>query len=386
MRRSRVILPRAEFLQGNEEVTFSPIGCLIIAAVLLFPASAVDAVNVFWQNTAGGDFTNDANWVGGVAPGTTDSARFSSNAIYTVDFSSSPTTTEGRFNASTGAVVTLNLAGFVWTNTSEFGVGIVGSGNSVILTNGGTIYGGGIHIGESGADNSLRINGAALIAGNSLSVGLNANDSNTIFLVNGAASSVSAGLDAIIAGGDQSAAQSGGQNVSLIVSNAASFVTGRDFILGKGVSGSNNFITITGSGSSLRAGTLIVGLDGDSNTLLIENGATVSNQVGYVGGGNTTAFGNLTSDFSRAVVNAASWTNSQLFVGQYGRGNSLVVTNGGSVYVGGLVRVGQFGSQNTADINGGSFQTTSEFTIGNQTGSSNNIVIIQGGGTAAARS
>ena len=98
--------------------------------------------------------------------------------------------------------------------------------------------------------------------------------------------------------------------------------------------------TLVLEGGSLATSTnLIVGYESSGNTLAITNGGTVSNANGYIGWGADSANNSvLVSD------SGSAWTNNgNLYVGAYGTnllaagaGNSLTVTNDAWVFVGGL--------------------------------------------------
>ena len=72
---------------------------------------------------------------------------------------------------------------------------------------------------------------------------------------------------------------------------------------------------------------MYVGLNGPANSLVISNGGRVINTDGYVGS-------NPGSDNNSALVTGTNsvWTNSgDLYVGYFSVGNSLVISNGGRV-------------------------------------------------------
>ncbi|MBU6951649.1 PEP-CTERM sorting domain-containing protein [Hahella sp. HN01] len=62
---------------------------ILTSFVFVSCASVAQATVIDWNNTGGGDFNNDANWVGGTAPSASDSASFNTGAdsAYTASLS-----------------------------------------------------------------------------------------------------------------------------------------------------------------------------------------------------------------------------------------------------------------------------------------------------------
>jgi len=141
----------------------------------------------------------------------------------------------------------------------------------------------------------------------------------------------------------------------------------------------------TGSGSLWSNVSLTVGYSGSGNRLSVLNGGTVRDNNYAVVGGNTTASGN-------AVVISGSgslWTNAaNLTLGNGAGGNSLTVSNGGAMAVGGTVEVGYLGTapNNTVLLTGANsrWNCASDFTLGdgstgNQISLANGAVLTVGG-------
>ena len=85
------------------------------------------------------------------------------------------------------------------------------------------------------------------------------------------------------------------------------------------MSGANSFWT--------NSGALTLGNNGASNSLVISNGGKVQNTVGVLG---TTATGS--NNWVLVTGTNSLWTNSGvLSVGVLGRGNSLTISDGGTV-------------------------------------------------------
>jgi T5SS/PEP-CTERM-associated repeat protein len=127
---------------------------------------------------------------------------------------------------------------------------------------------------------------------------------------------------------------SGGSN-GLVVSNGATVaVTGLNHgtVIGYNSNSSYNSALVSGFGSLLINNlNLFVGNDGSGNLMVISKEGMVANTDGIIG------YSTDSSNNSVLVTGAGStWTNGgNLFVGYDGSGNSLVISNGGYVYAGG---------------------------------------------------
>ena len=100
-------------------------------------------------------------------------------------------------------------------------------------------------------------------------------------------------------------------------------------IVGNDETSFNNIATVTGAGSSWTStGNLYVGVIASSNSLVISDGGSVSNQLdAYIG------LATNSSNNSVLLTGAGStWSNTGiLYVGYSGSSNSLVISNQGSV-------------------------------------------------------
>jgi T5SS/PEP-CTERM-associated repeat protein len=193
-----------------------------------------------------------------------------------------------------------------WVNTGTFQVGAVSnSGNSVSVSSGGTIVASNLVI---HADNTFNLNadGTLEIAGAfdySAQTNLNWNAGGTLAV--------------------------GGVLTGLAVTNGASVLEGEKNLVLKG-------------GSFSASSNLIVGFESSDNFLAITAGAGLASTDGFIGWGETAG--------SNAVLvsdTGSAWTNTgNLYVGTYfnasnelvnaAAGNSLSVSNGAWVYVGGV--------------------------------------------------
>jgi T5SS/PEP-CTERM-associated repeat protein len=158
-----------------------------------------------------------------------------------------------------------------------------------------------------------------------------------------------------------------------MVSNGASVVNGYGYI-GYTSNSSNNIVTVTGTRSTLtNLDNLFVGYQGSGNSLVISNEGSVKNLYGYIG------YTSNSSNNSVFVTGTNStWTNTgSLSVGYSGSSNTLTVANGGAVSAAsftiasqidssGTLNIGSLGGSDTAGVLG-----TSGINFGDGTGTLN---------------
>jgi T5SS/PEP-CTERM-associated repeat protein len=259
--------------------------------------------------------------------------------------------TIGYTNAG-GDMAVISGAGSVWSNTSFFYVGYSGSGGQLILTNGGSVWSGAGYVGVNsfGSNNVASIIGTGSVwtATNALYVG-DFGSSNTLTITGGGAAKAPGaylGVDTFSS-----------NNTVLVVGAGSIFSNTFDFFLGSG---------------------------GAGNQLVVSNGAFAGDAAGFIG------FTNSSSGNSALISGTGSiWTNGQnLYVGYLGSSNQMVAANGGKVFSG-AGYVGWFNttSNNTASVTGtGSvWSATNDIYVG-YIGSSNQLTIANGGGVSALES
>jgi T5SS/PEP-CTERM-associated repeat protein len=82
-------------------------------------------------------------------------------------------------------------------------------------------------------------------------------------------------------------------------------------------------------------GNYYVGNSFSTNVLIVQSNGVLTSSGGYLG------YDSSSSNNSALVTDAGSiWSNGFLYVGNYGYGNSLVVSNGAQVLVSGFAQVG----------------------------------------------
>jgi T5SS/PEP-CTERM-associated repeat protein len=285
----------------------------------------------------------------------------------------------GMMGSADNNSVVVSDSGSIWDDSgvaTDINFGGNGSGNSLIVTNGGQVLGYYAYLGRMSSSG----NNSALVTGPGSSFSVNCyiytggqGHDNTFTVANGAAVadkfcyiSYAAGSsnNAVVITGTNSSWQNSysvfvgydGVGGSLTIGNGATmsvggaFGTSHDGALGCNFTSRNNRALITGGGSVWNCSdNMYVGLNGPGNSLVISNGGRVVNTDGYVGS-------NPGSDSNGALVAGANsvWmNNSDLYVGDFSVGNSLVISDGGRVF------------------NGNGF-------VGRNSGSDNNSVLVVG--------
>ena len=313
----------------------------------------------------------------------------------------------GTWGTATNNSVVVSDPGSLWDDSAVASVmafGANGSGNSLLVTNGGQVLGYYAYVGRlaSAGNNSALVTGP----GSSFSVNCyiytgDQGHDNTFTAANGAAISdkfcyisysPGSSNNAVLLTGANSSWQNSysafvgfdGVAASLTISNGATmsvggaFATSHDGALGVNSDSSNNRALVTGGGSTWNcADNMYVGLNGPSNSLVISNGGRVVNTDGYVGS-------NPGSDGNSVLVTGANsiWTNNgDLNVGYFTSDNNLTISNGGRVinnygYVG---QVASSGNNSVLVAGAGSFWTNNFDLYIGCFGSGNSLAITNGG-------
>lgn len=230
-------------------------GCLMLAVAGAL--SVVQATTISWNNKAGGDFSNTANWTAGLLPGVLDSALFNTASTdpYTVTFSSNPSNNQllvGNDN------VTLDLRGHTYALTDW-------------------IYSPGVSSAQIGS-----INGGTLNLENTTnSVG----QINSVFVSIGSLLGETGTLNITGSKAQWNSSQDiqvGDAGIgNLTIKNGAD-VTDSAGSLGNTASGVGAAL-VDGAGSSWTNNSYLYIGDYGTGSLRVQNGATVSNDVTYVG-------------------------------------------------------------------------------------------------------
>ena len=257
--------------------------------------------------------------------------------------------------AGTGNMAVVTGAGSLWATTNHLsvgGTGIIVSGNSLLISNGGSVVNssGYIGFGSYSELNSVLVTGTNSVWSNSASLNVGA-----------------FGF---------------GRN-SMVISNGGSVIVGFGGVIGYGTGVSSNSVLVTGTNSLwTNSSSLLVGHYGSGNSMVISNGGTAAGSDGSLG------HFDASSNNSALVTGADSlWTNSGAFrVGERGGGNILTISNGGRV-AGAYGYVGSFSnsSGNSALVTGTNslWSTTFQLYVGEQ-GASNTLTVANGAKVAAS--
>jgi T5SS/PEP-CTERM-associated repeat protein len=259
----------------------------------------------------------------------------------------------------------------IFSNGEYFIIGDTG-GNATFQALGGTHnFQAGLVLGNFSSGNQLLITNAATVYNSYGHIGSEASASNNAVTVSGAGSIWSNRNDLFV--GEE------GSGNTLTITNRATVYSGRDASIGVGFSSgaSNNAVIVTGAGSVWdNHGNLYLGNFGCGNTLTMASGGAVYNDSSYIGGsgGRNNAV---------TVSGAGSvWSNrNDLRVGFVGCGNTLTITNGGAVYSdSGIIGYWAGGSNNAVTVTGSGsvWDNRGDLVVG-RTGAGNTLTITNGG-------
>jgi T5SS/PEP-CTERM-associated repeat protein/autotransporter-associated beta strand protein len=351
---------------------FLPSAVVLCAAVLLNHSAAE---TVSW-NTTTGDWTNAASWDPATVPTSSDDAVIdnSGQAGITNGYSSASNIFVG-LNSSSSSLAISN-GGTLATSSASIGYHADSSSNSVLVTGAASLWinESSLYVGESGSGNTLVIYGGGNVSNNFASIGREATASNNSALVTGAGSiwsgtTVDVGYD--------------GSGNSLVVSNGG-IVQLDGLVVGYNAGSDSNGLLLTGSNSLLSVvNDIRISYDANTgNSMTISGGATALSGAGFIG-----SFNEASADNS-VVVNGvgSAWMNStNLYVGEDGHNNKLVISNGGMVAnVTASIGRNASASNNSVLVTGaGSTWTNTDGLLIGYEGSGNSLVISNGGYVAA---
>jgi T5SS/PEP-CTERM-associated repeat protein len=250
----------------------------------------------------------------------------------------------GYNSSSSNNSVLVGGSGSVWSNANNLYVGYGGAFNSLIITNGSTVYNARCIIGlPSGANNNtVLVTGSGSVWNNA-----NGNELDVGYL---------------------------GTGNSLTIASSGTVYNGGG-VIGFQSGTSNNTVLVTGNGSVWsNANILDVGYGGALNSLTISNGGVVYDGFGFIG------YQSGANNNAALVTDSGSvWTNTlQLVVGNSGSGNQLVVTNSGAVSAPSLLVGLNAGAQGTLTLNGGTISLGNFLSVGRNASSTGTVWITAG--------
>ena len=208
-------------------------------------------------------------------------------------------------------------------------VGRAGSGNSLVVSNGGNV------VTTAGGTSGNFVIGAVAGGG-----------SNNWVLVTDSGSACNPSGQLLLG------AAAGNSFNSLIISNGGGVTAQKDIIIGNNASAGNNSVLVSGAGSGLTNYTftsVYVGTFGQSNKVTIENGARLETWSPVALG-----YGSAASNNSLVLTGTGStWSSAgTVTLGFQGSGNSLTVADGATATLLADFAIGTASSENRALVTG----------------------------------
>lgn len=374
------------------------VNCIIIVCCFIIMATSVAQAQYsvdYQTNTFDGV---GSNWAGDYRVG--DATKYNVLQIINSGALTNVNGVLGYQVASINNRADINGTGSRWINTAELAVGYSGSDNTLNINNGGSVESATAYIGRgspamrnkaivdgngstwsisstfgaggSGSDNQLIItNGGSVVNGGIAILGNYGNGSNTA-LITGSGSLWQSTGDLYI--GKNGA----NKNNHLIINNGGKLMNASCNI-GNQPNGNNNIAEISGAGSTwISSLGLTVGLFGAGNSMRISDGAYVVSDSGAIG--NQPGAG---SNIVTVSDSGSIWSNTvNFYVGSKDSGNGLIITNGGFVY-GKYSYLGRNSRDSKAVVSGNNSRWNN-FTLDISDTGTNNILIINNGGTVHA--
>jgi len=270
--------------------------------------------------------------------------------------------TVGQASSSSNNFVLVTDSGSVWSNGNRIFVGEAGAGNSLVISNGGSVI--------------------SLVDGVIAGVNATGNGNNILVTDPG---SVLRDVQNLTIG------ESGVSNSMTIINGGKVYdsqgILGSECSQSGCISTSYSSVVVSGAGSTWSNGnSLVVGLSGWCNSLVISNGGNVFSTDGNFKG---SAIGYYTGSNSVLVSGTGSlWsTPGSIKVGNVSTANSLVISNGGVVVDGnGAISFNPGSSGNTATVTGsGSVWSNGILNVGNDGGAST-LAIMNSGAVVSSNS
>ncbi len=273
---------------------------------------------------------------------------------------------------SSNNMATVSGTGSSWTNATDLAIGHQGATNALTVLAGGAVSttngflgyfstsssnavlvtgmdsqwsnSNVLEIGHDGSGNTFSVeDGGTALSSKDVVIGFNASSASNALKVKdtGSKFEVATGFTLVI--GDN------GDTNSLEITNGG-VVMGHNARLARNASSSNNTVTVMGVGSKwTNTGTIRVGTLGPGNSVMVSAGGEVSfagNQ--FIGHGLAAANNTVT------VTGAGSkWTGGNLVVGLASTGNVFTVSDGASAMLSGVAIANDPGSEGTVNIGAG---------------------------------
>ena len=197
-------------------------------------------------------------------------------------------------------------------------------------------------VGDGGTDNYVGFNGGTLNAGTTTVGNAVSADRNELDFLEGGSATVTGPFTVGLASDDNwvyVGYDTGSQGVGTLAVTGA----GNDLVIGANAGAERNMLVADGAGSTVTTdAAIVVGKGGANSELWIQNGAVVTSVLGRLG-----VEAGADNNLAEVTGAGSSWsTNGSLRVGGDGSSNSLTVSDGGVINVGGNAFVGYGASSN----------------------------------------
>jgi T5SS/PEP-CTERM-associated repeat protein len=282
-------------------------------------APRAQALERYWTSTVDGTYSDSGNWLNAQVPGGLDTAYFTNNASYAVNWNADAAVAGAIFSAASGTV-TLNLGAYTWATPVTVGKA---AGYSAVVQNGGTLQAtNGLSVGSDGSKRgSMTVSNGGLLFTKGPNIG-QGGGSGCALVVSGTGTV----MEVRIPSGNSQY-----DNASqVVVTNGGVLRDAGDgnIYIGHfgGATSTNNTWLVTGAGSvfsNTTLGAFILGSVGSGNRLTISDGGSFYNKQ----------FFHARSSNNQVLVTGS---NSTLTLGYqtalgYNAGgyNTLTITNGG---------------------------------------------------------
>lgn len=358
--------------------------CGFIVSIGISMASPLHASTRNWNVAGGGEFTTSANWNAAFVPGSADIANFGNNATGTITFANDITVTELTFNNTAGSLL-LDLTGRRLASSAWIRIGQNATPNTVTFQGGKVDF---QRLYFSGSGNALTINGSEFKNDGTQYLRVTGSG-NTLLITNGGSLTMISGSQESYIGADTNTVNQGGN--AIIVSGLGSKLQlYSEFSVGRSTSSESshgNLLRIEAGATGSNTGILNIGHRASTNNRLEIHGAGSS----FVNTGNLWIGGSRTQEANTAntaKVEAGGTLEVQgsIYVGGASTGSSsnrLEIDNG-AVTATNTIYIGYASANNVIDVqNGGSLSSTGDIQIGRATtASSNNTLTVGTNATA----
>ncbi|MCX6907359.1 MAG: hypothetical protein NTY01_04880, partial [Verrucomicrobia bacterium] len=277
----------------------------------------------------------------------------------------------GLMESASNNVARVSGNGSLWKNSSLLYVGYAGSSNRMEILNAGRVFSPDAYVGYAtgSVGNSLTLSSAATFFATNLYIGmLTGANSNTVTVTDN---------ETRLEIPDLYVGYSGSWSRLSILNGGT--VSNRNSYIGYAAASKNNSVLVSGSGSlwSNYSG-ISIGENGSLNRLTVSNGGTVTAAactVGFYGSSNRLEI----MDGGRVIA------SSYFAIGAYpgSVGNSVLISGAGSLLSNALsvYYVGHYGSGNSLTLSNAATLSAGEFWIGAEPGAHSNTVVVTDSGS-----